>query len=148
MNHREKFFKRFWTSIAGGFQANKYRELLDQILDDIDRVAELTTRANILEPVRKQRKSRANAEYWLSVRDHARRLFDILDAQWSCSCVCHYPHRANLRLEIRSLSESENPSIKFGFLFSFDSNVAVAAAILPWECQLVEIEPLRSTDME
>jgi hypothetical protein len=49
---------------------------------------------------------------------------------------------------MRNVSQSENTSIKFGFLFSFDSNVAAAAAILPWECQLIEIETLRSTDME
>ncbi|KAI9769210.1 MAG: hypothetical protein M1840_004339 [Geoglossum simile] len=140
---RQNFFKNPWIRIKGGFDSNKYAKLLAEIDRDINQLHTLTKGAESLEPIRLDRKRRANAAYWIDVRDQARRLFEALRSRWSCSCPCRHPHRAHLRLDVRSGKEVGNSTTRFGLLFSFDVNAAVAAS-LPWNWRDIEIEPFQA----
>ncbi|KAH0543123.1 hypothetical protein FGG08_002549 [Glutinoglossum americanum] len=140
---RDRFFGKPLTRIKGGFDSNRYANLLAEIVGDINQVAALTKGAIALEPLRLERKRRINAAYWVSIRDHARRLFETLSSRWSCACSCKNPHRAHLRLDVRNGGETRDRSIRFGFLFSFDINASTAAS-LPWDWRDVEIEPLQT----
>jgi len=62
---RDDFFKTPWRRISGGFSSNKYATLLAEILHDIEQIATLTKGAIGLEPLRLERKRRANATHWI-----------------------------------------------------------------------------------
>lgn len=139
---RVKFFKNPWTRIKGGFEAEKYAKLLAEITSDIDRIATLTKGAIALDLPRLEQKRLANAtHYWINIRNHARRLFETFNSQWSCTCSCNHPHRVSLRLDMR---EDCNIETRFGFKLSFDLDTAEASA-LPWYWRDVEIEPLSTS---
>lgn len=136
---RAQFFKSPWKNIKGGFAAGKYKKLGAEITSDIDQIASLTKGVTALEPLRLERKRRAiTTHHCISTRDHARRIFEIFQSQWCCTCSCRSPHRASLRLDMLKDWKTET---RFGFKFSFDPDSAETAA-LPWHWQDVEIEPL------
>lgn len=145
---RAKFFKNRWTCIKGGFESKKYAILLNEIDADIRKIALLTEGVIRLEPIRLEKKRRAERTHsWIGIRNHARRLFETFHSRWSCSCSCscQYPHRASLRLDMRKDSELAQIGPRFIFNLSFDSDAAetvtAAAAALPWHRQDVEIKP-------
>ncbi|KAF8535325.1 hypothetical protein BDD12DRAFT_938382, partial [Trichophaea hybrida] len=140
---RDDFFKNPWRRISGGFSSDKYSTLLTKILLDIEQIATLTKGAIELEPLHLERKHRANANHWIRIQDHARRLFEILSSRWSCTYPCQHPHRANLRLDVRNGCEIDNSSIRFSFVFTFDVNTTVATP-LPWNWRDIKIEPLQT----
>lgn len=135
VKRRTEFFKNPWTRVKGGFKSEKYAKLLEDIADNIDRIDTLTKGATALEPLRIERKRRINT---IGIRNHARRLFETFNSQWSCTCSCQYPHRVSLRLDIR---KDWNMKTRFGFKLSFDLDGAETAA-LPWYGRDIEIEPL------
>lgn len=138
---RSKFFKNPWTRIKGGLDNNKYAKLLAEIKSDVNQIAVMTKGAITLEPLRLERTSRANSDYWVSVRNQAVRLFETFSSRWCDTCPCQHLHRANLRLDIRKEYEIED-GVVFGFLFSFEARKTVAAP-LPWDWRDVEIEVLQ-----
>ncbi|KAF8249178.1 hypothetical protein K440DRAFT_622544 [Wilcoxina mikolae CBS 423.85] len=138
---RNKFFNSFWTRISGGFNSDKYAKLLDEILGDIDQINKLTEGAIQNESLRREIKRQANDTYWISLRDHAKRLYQSLSSRWPYTCPCKHPHRASLRLDVRNISETD---ILFGFVFSFDEN-PTAGTPLPWNWRNVEIKPLQAS---
>lgn len=138
---RSKFFKNPWLRIKGGLDTNKYAKLLAEIKDDVNQIAVLTRGAIILEPLRFERTSRANSDYWTSVRDQAVRLFESFSSRWCHTCPCQHPHRANLRLDMRTEYETED-NVVFGFLFSFEARTTVAAPV-PWDWRDVEVQVLQ-----
>lgn len=138
---RSKFFKNPWMRIKGGLDTNKYAKLLAEIKSDVNQIAALTKGAIILEPLRLERTRRANSDYWISVRDQARRLFESFSSRWCHTCPCQHLHRANLRLDMRTGYETEG-GVMFGFLFSFEPRTTVAVPP-PWDWLDVEIELLQ-----
>ncbi|MCJ1467892.1 hypothetical protein MMC07_006517 [Pseudocyphellaria aurata] len=146
IKQRAKFFKNPWTCIKGGFESQKYFTLWREIDADIKNIAILTDGAIKLEPIRLERKRRADTTHsWIRIRDHARRLFQTFNSHWSCSCSCQYPHRASLRLDMRKNWEMAQTGPRFVFNLSFDSDtpetVTAAAAAMPWYWRDIEIEP-------
>lgn len=135
---RDKFFKNPLNRIKGGFNSEKYKTLLSSLSDDISLIATLTSGAIALEPLRLERKRKANVEYWIQFRQHAERLYEAFNSRWSSQCACQCPHQANLRLEIRKGHEFDH-SPTFKFLFSFDQSISGQS--LPWDWRAVEIEP-------
>ncbi|KAF8531431.1 hypothetical protein BDD12DRAFT_800092 [Trichophaea hybrida] len=83
---RNKFFNSFWTRISGGFNSDKYAKLLDQILRDIDQINKLTEGAIQNESLRREKKRQANDTYWISLQDHAKRLYQSLTTR-TRSCL-------------------------------------------------------------
>ncbi|ORY17089.1 hypothetical protein BCR34DRAFT_583855 [Clohesyomyces aquaticus] len=135
---RSQFFRNPLTRIKGGFNSEKYKELLSSLHDDISRIQALTSGAIALEPLRLERKIKASSSYWNGFHVQARTLYEILDVRWSSQCVCQCRHQANLRLEIQKGLET-NQSPTFKFLFSFD--ISPSATPVPWRWRAVEIEP-------
>ncbi|KAF2468960.1 uncharacterized protein BDR25DRAFT_344152 [Lindgomyces ingoldianus] len=135
---RDQFFKNPLNRIKGGLNSEKYKELLSSIHEDISRIEALASGAIALEPLRLERKRKANAAYWKRFHRHAQRLYDTFSAKWSTQCVCHCRHQANLRLEMRKEADMNQPST-FKFLFSFDTSTVGPAS--PWNWRAVEIEP-------
>lgn len=128
-------------AIKIGFDSKKFQNLVKEIDSDIYKIAMLTTKNIELGPQRLDRERRKNSQFWLNVRDHAKRIFDILEYQWPTKCTCQHHHRADLRLEVRENECDGAEGVRFGCLFSTDSNSNAACAV-PWNWRDVEIEPL------
>jgi hypothetical protein len=134
---RDSFFRNPLNRIRGGFNSERYKQLLSSLQDDINRIATLTSGAIALEPLRLDRKRKANAAYWTRFQMYAERLYESLNSRWSSQCSCQCPHEANLRLELRN--DGTNRAATFKILFSFDTDLATSD--LPWDWRAVEIEP-------
>ncbi|KAF2490602.1 hypothetical protein BU16DRAFT_518033 [Lophium mytilinum] len=135
---REDFFKNPLTRVRGGFSADKYKLLLSEIDTNISRISILTAGAIALEPLRFERKRKANSKYWNSLRTQAEALYNSFFTRWSPQCACQHLHQANLRLDLRKERGIEQWST-FRFLFSFE--VSARPTALPWHWRAVEIEP-------
>jgi hypothetical protein len=145
---RDKFASKTWRRIKISFDADRYAELMRAIDSDITKISTLTKGNIALEPLRLERKRRANATYWLTIRDHARRLFEILSSRWSRTCMCQHSHKANLRLDIRKICDPEQSNARFSFLFTFDEQIPNTMGKLPWNWRNVEIEPVQIPNSE
>ncbi|KAF2867390.1 hypothetical protein BDV95DRAFT_610791 [Massariosphaeria phaeospora] len=139
---RDSFFKHPLNRIRGGFNSEKYKQLLLLVQDDINRIATLTSGAIALEPLRLDRKQKANAAYWTRFPIHAQQLYECLNSRWSSQCHCQCPHEASLRLELHK--DASNRAAIFKILFSFDKDLATSN--LPWDWRAVEIEPSEDTN--
>ncbi|CAN9167645.1 unnamed protein product [Alternaria alternata] len=140
---RNKFFNDPWIRIKGGFKSKHYKELLSSIEEDISRIANLTAGAIALQPLRVERRRRANTEYLTKFRQQAEKLYDAFNTRWSSRCVCQSTHQANLRLDIQREEEAGKPST-FKLVFTFGSSQAGNTA--PWKSIPVEIEAVDVTD--
>ncbi|KAH6878005.1 hypothetical protein BKA58DRAFT_465733 [Alternaria rosae] len=140
---RNKFFKDPWLRIKGGFKSKPYRQLLSSIEEDINRISSLTSGSIALEPLRLQRRRKANAEYLLKFRQQAEKLYDAFNTRWSSRCTCQFTHQANLRLDIQRDDETGNHS-KFKLVFTFGTSHAGYA--MPWRSIPVEIEAVDVID--
>ena len=125
--------------IKGGFNAEKSKRLVSSIDEEIKKIVKLTSGAIALEPLRLDRRRKANAAYWTKFRQHAEQLYEAFHSRWSSSCACQSPHQANLRLEIQEETKLEN-SPAFKFLFPIDINLATAPSLRCWRA--AEIRPL------
>ncbi|KAL9004774.1 MAG: hypothetical protein Q9188_002409 [Gyalolechia gomerana] len=78
-----------------------YTELIAQIDKANKDLREFTHQNRFLEPVRRKRRSKRNAEFFKELRRSARSLYNVLieGAAWSCRCKSQ--HIASLRLETR-----------------------------------------------
>ncbi|KAF7507655.1 hypothetical protein GJ744_010208 [Endocarpon pusillum] len=144
--NRENFLKKTWRRMKIAIDADKYALLMAEIDRDITKISDLTKGNMALEPIRGERKRQANADFWTEIRDCSCRLFELLSSRFSPRCSCQHPHRANLRLDLRTDASVEQASIRFGFLFSFDEN-AQSISKLPWNWRHVEIEPQPETSI-
>jgi len=127
--------------MKGGFKSKHYQALLSSIDDDINRLASLTTSAIALEPLRLQRRRKANADYLLKFRQHAEKLYDAFNSRWSSRCMCQCTHQANLRLDIQR-DEDPGKSSTFKLIFTFGSSHPGHAAPLkpfPVEIEAVDV---------
>ncbi|KAB2107584.1 hypothetical protein AG0111_0g3844 [Alternaria gaisen] len=140
---RNKFFNDPWIRIKGGFKSKHYKELLSSIEEDISRISNLTAGAIALEPLRLQRKRKANTDYLLKFRQQAEKLYDAFNTRWPARCACQCTHRANLRLDIQTDQEAEKPST-FKLVFAFSSPSPGHTA--PWKSLPVEIEAVDIMD--
>lgn len=129
--------------MKGGFKSKHYRELLSSIEEDINRISNLTAGAIALEPLRLQRRRKANTEYLIKFRRHAERLYDAFNMRWSSRCMCQCTHQANLRLDIQRDQEPDKPSM-FKLVFTFSSPIPGNTA--PWKSFPVEIEAVDIMD--
>ncbi|KAF1985809.1 hypothetical protein K402DRAFT_454804 [Aulographum hederae CBS 113979] len=136
-NARKKFFKNVWTRINGGFNSNKYAELLQAIDNDIAKISQLTARGLELEPLRVERLNQIRSMYWKNIRDQAQRLFESLNSRFD-TCSCHNPHKATLRLDARK-NDSGETAIRFAFLLTFEKSEGCTGE-LPWNWRDIEIE--------
>lgn len=135
---RKKFFKSPRLKIRGGFNTDKYAELLADIDRDIDKISRLTRGTIELEPLRTEKKNRLQSVYWQNIRDQAQRLFESLSSRFS-PCDCTHPHKANLRLDVRKSRSGDNTTARFAFLLTFEKSVCGPTAI-PWNWRDIEIE--------
>jgi hypothetical protein len=135
---RKKFFKSFWLKTRGGFNTEKYSALLADIDRDIEKLSKLTSGAIQLEPVKIARNNKLQSAYWQNIRGQAQRLFDNLSSRFS-SCACTYPHKANLRLDIRKHRDIEEGTTRFALLLTFEKQSRPDSAP-PWEWRDIEIE--------
>jgi hypothetical protein len=136
---RNKFFNDPWVRIKGGFKSKHYKQLLDSIEEDISRISSLTSGAIALEPLRVERKRKANAEYWSQFRQHARRLYDAFSSRWPSQCACQCTHQANLRLDIQKERDIDSfPTFKF--IFTFEP--PAPGHTIPWTSRAIEIEAI------
>ncbi|KAI4713190.1 hypothetical protein J4E89_002169 [Alternaria sp. Ai002NY15] len=140
---RSKFFNDPWIRIKGGLKTKHYKQLLSSIEEDIGRIASLTAGAIALEPLRLQRRRKANTEYLQKFRQQAEKLYNAFNTRWSARCTCQCTHQANLRLDIQRDDETGNPS-NFKLVFTFGTPHAGHAA--PWKSIPVEIEAVDVTD--
>lgn len=116
---RKDFFKKSWSRIRGGFNAEKHKQLVADITDDIDKLCTFTKGALDLETVEREKSAMAHSAYWLSLRSHTHRLYNTLRSIWAQTCPSQsHSHRANLRLDVpsRSTNGTETPAFKFSFL--------------------------------
>lgn len=138
---RAKFFKSKWIRIKGGIDSDGCTKLVDHILRDIDLISTMVKDAAELEGPRKKRKEQIDSSYWITVRDHAKRVFKSFESRWSQPCLCQSSHRANLQLDVRKGDEEfMSQNVRFRFVFSFDK-CPTGSAVAPWEWRDVEIEP-------
>jgi hypothetical protein len=126
---RASFFRNPLNRIRGGFNSDKYKQLLGTLQDDIARIATLTSSAIALEPLRLDRKRRSNANYWKLCRKYASHLYVTLNTRWSLPCSCQCLHQANLRLLLRE--EDLKKPTAFNILFSCDPGTTGSGA--PWD---------------
>jgi len=144
---RSKFFNDPWIRIKGGLKTKHYKQLLSSIEEDISRISSLTAGAIALEPLRLQRRRKANSEYLLKFRQQAEKLYEAFNTRWPSRCTCQRTHQANLRLDIQRDDETGSPS-KFKLVFTFGTSHAGHATPLksiPVEIEAVDvIDPTNS----
>jgi len=140
---RNKFFNDPWLRMKGGFKSKHYKALLSSIEEDINQIASLTTSAIALEPLRLQRRRKANTEYLLKFRQQAEKLYDAFNSRWSSRCMCQCTHQANLRLDIQR-DEDPGKSSTFKLVFTFGSSHP--GHTVPWKPFPVEIEAVDIID--
>jgi hypothetical protein len=129
--------------MKGGFKSKHYKELLSSIEEDISRISNLTAGAITLEPLRLQRRRKANTEYLIKFRQQAEKLYDAFNTRWSSTCRCQFTHQANLRLDIQRDYEADKPST-FKLVLTFSS--PNPGHIAPWKSLPVEIEAVDMMD--
>ena len=140
---RNKFFNDPWIRIKGGLKTKHYKQLLSSIEEDIGRISSLTAGAIALEPLRLQRRRKANTEYLLKFRQQAEKLYDAFNTRWSSTCACQCTHQANLRLDIQRDDETGSPS-SFKLVLTFVSPHSGHAT--SWKPTPVEIEAIDVID--
>ena len=91
-----------------------------------------------LQPLRAEKKNRLRSTYWKNIRDQAQRMFENLSFRFH-PCSCDYPHKANLRLDVRKIYDVEEDTIRFAFLFTFEKS-SCGPKDFPWEWRDIEIE--------
>ncbi|KAI4956191.1 hypothetical protein J4E91_000402 [Alternaria rosae] len=128
---RDRFFNDPWIRIRGGLKTKHHEQLLSSIEEDISRISSLTAGAIALEPLRLQRRRKANTDYLLKFRQQAEKLYDAFDTRWSARCTCQSTHQANLRLDIQRDDELGNPS-NFKLVFTFGTPHAGHATPSKW----------------
>ncbi|KAI5805713.1 hypothetical protein EDC01DRAFT_609846 [Geopyxis carbonaria] len=141
---RKKFFTSFWMRFMGGFKSENHTTLLNEVLNDINQIHKLTKVAIKLEPLRQDRRRRANTQYWVNIREKAERVFENLNSRWSRGCGCQLAHQVSLRLDIIAVKETEtaDPATRrFCFKFSFNEKLGAALAKAPWTWLDVDILP-------
>lgn len=112
---------------------------------DISKISELTRSQIALEPLRQERKRKFTSAFWLSIRDRARGVYDVLEEQWTSCCSCGGPHKAHLRLERRKAKEPDVGDVRFRLLISSDINSEVSKSLQRgW--RTVEFEPFAVND--
>jgi len=140
---RSKFFNDPWIRIKGGLRTKHYKQLLSSIEEDIGRISSLTAGAIALEPLRLQRRRKANTEYLLKFRQQAEKLYEAFNTRWSPRCTCQCTHQANLRLDIQRDDETGSPS-SFKLVFTFAP--PHSGHVTPWKPIPVEIEAIDVID--
>lgn len=141
---RNKFFNDPWIRIKGGLKTKHYKQLLASIEEDIGRISSLTAGAIALEPLRLQRRRKANSEYLQKFRQQVEKLYDAFNTRWPARCTCQSTHQANLRLDIQRDDETGNPS-KFKLVFAF--GIPYAGHVTSWKSIPVEIEAVDVIDV-
>ncbi|KAF2739422.1 hypothetical protein EJ04DRAFT_310925 [Polyplosphaeria fusca] len=137
---RSKFFKSKWIRIKGGIDSQGCTKLVDLIMRDIELISTMVKDAAELEAPRKRRQEQQNVSYWITIRDHARRIHNTFAACWSQPCRCQHSHRANLRLDVRKPEPDDSPTrVRFMFSLCFDQMTGSPATV-PWDWRHVEIE--------
>ncbi|KAF2821597.1 hypothetical protein CC86DRAFT_458775 [Ophiobolus disseminans] len=134
---RTNFFRNPLNRIRGGFKSDKYRQLLSSLQDDIDRIASLTSGAMALEPLRFDRRRKANTAYRKYCREYAEHLYASLNSRWSSPCACHCIHEANLRLSLHK--DDTKRAVQFHLVLS--SEMGLEASSAPWSWRAVDVEP-------
>ena len=136
----KKFFKGKWARIRGGFDLEGCTRHVDRIMRDIELIGTMVKDIAELEQPRKKRQQQSDSSYWITVRDHARHLFNTLESRWSQPCSCQHWHRASLQLDVRAPeSETLSTGVRFRIALSFDEKTA-GANTTPWDWRDVEFE--------
>jgi hypothetical protein len=135
---RKKFFTSFRRRTKGGFNTGKYRNLLNEIDRDIEKLSKLANGAIQLEPVKIQKRNNLQSAYWQEIRDHAQRISDKLSVSFS-PCDCTHPHQANLRLDLRENCGKERDASRFTFQLTFGKDSHPASSP-PWDWRDIGIE--------
>lgn len=125
-----------------GFDRDEYTADINQIEQDVSRIATLVGDVVELEAPRWERNRRANTKFWSSIREYATSLFASID--WRCMCASD--HTAHLRLQSRKKGEYGNdPACRFCVLFT-DSQTTDPQTT-PWLWRQAQIEPSEVSDM-
>jgi len=140
---RKDFFKKSWTRIRGGFNAERHKQLVAEIRDDIDLLCNFTKGTIEFEETTQQQPSSAISTYWLNLRSHADGLYNALSSIWPQSCATHH-HQAKLRLDLpNSTTNYEVAKLNLAFLKGHDTTSASLKS-LPREWRDVTILSLDS----
>lgn len=142
-NLRKDFFKA-WTRIRGGFNADRHKQLIADIRDDIYQLCKLTKGAIDLEDANLERARSANSTYWLDIRNHTHRLYSTLCSIWPNGCSSH-THRAKLRLDMPKGGEGDGETPQLNVSFLLDNN-GVSLKSSSWEWRGVTVLSFETPD--
>lgn len=141
---RAKFFSRGrWSRVSGPIDVVRCKSLVDQIDNEIGRISNFVKDVTELEVPRKEQQHQIDSTYWMTVRDHAHRVFKGFESRWSRPCTCHQLHRASLQLHVRDTEtrcDCSDHRLKCILSFQNDSNGSAGTPPL-WDWRDIEIEP-------
>lgn len=139
---RTKFFKSKWIRVAGALDIPGCTKYIERIDRDITKLTKLFQNTAKLEQPRRARRQKDNANYWISIRDHAQQIYQNLEAIWSQSCGCQHMHRASIHLDRKAEEwNSAQPDLHFRLIMSFDKvQDSSQPPALPWRWRDIEIK--------
>jgi len=114
--------------------------IIEDISQEIERIGSFIENATKLEAPRRERRAQIDSNYWLVVRDHAKRVFKSLESRLTCPCSCEHFHQASLQLRIES--ESSQTEFRVKCILSLEKNPG-STLVPPWKWRGIEIEPER-----
>ncbi|KAF2672437.1 hypothetical protein BT63DRAFT_422895 [Microthyrium microscopicum] len=125
---RKDFFKSSWSRIRGGFQAEKHKQLVNEIRDDVDQLCTFTKGAMDIEDLSHERSASAISSYWLGMRSHTHGLYNALRSIWSHNCSSH-THLARLALDLPNDLEDERDTPRFSLYFSLAEKTSTQTSL-------------------
>ena len=133
---RTGFFIR--RGLSDIYRLRQCQAIIEDISQEIERVSSFVDNAIKLEAPRSEHQAQIDSSHWLTVRDHAQRVFKSLESRLSRPCSCKHYHRASLELRINN--ETSQSDFRAKYILSLEQKPGLTC-VPPWNWRDIEIEP-------
>ena len=111
---------------------------MQKLTKEIETIGNFFNDAIELEAPRREQREKIDSKQWLSVRDHAERVFNCLDSRLSRPCPCGHFHQVSLQLRIRN--EASQSEFRAKCVLSLEK-IPGGTLVPPWNWRDIDIEP-------
>jgi len=112
--------------------------IIEDIILETERIHGFVKIAVGLEATRQERKVHIDSTHWLTVRDHAQRIFESLESRLSLPCSCKHSHRASLQLH--TMNDISQSDFQAKCILSLEQKPG-QTAVAPWKWRDIDIKP-------
>ena len=111
---------------------------MQKLTKEIETIGNFFNDAIELEAPRREQREKIDSKQWLSVRDHAERVFNCLDSRLSRPCPCGHFHQVSLQLRIRN--EASQSEFRAKCVLSLEK-IPGQTLVPTWNWRDIDIEP-------